>query len=477
MQIVSDNVKALLDRYAKITLSAYLDGQKIDAGIGACELSTSCGDAEAFSFGNACAASVSVSLAASMPGINGKRIQIFWSVDGTEHPLFTGKVEKAPVSAGRTTVECWDAMYYGGSDAFIPTAVLRMDVAAGDALQAVAAAMGVSVDPESLVMLSGITIYGGLGHLSEEHSNAAVAGYIAGLIGGNALIDRSGLLTIRKFSVTDFEVEPYAGGASAEGEDFTVTGLTLQREQTVTTVREDGTTSDEDVVYDFSAGDGTLMVNNPLADQAAAERAYSALEDLAIRSGSYSFPGGLLLDPGDVFTVHSMDGSYSVAAVMLSMSFDGGVKTTVSCGGAAPKGGAQGPINQALATLVADYARLRMLVAENADIISARISNLTVDDIIAGRIKSTDFASIDLKELYPSSGLYPSDTTYPNNGEQIIRGFEIDFAAGVIRGAWLNDVIEGHAQQIQALEKSVSSMEKRIAKLENALLYPKRATS
>lgn len=465
MQSVSDSTKDLLARYAKIALTAYLNGQKVAAGIGSCELSAACGDAEAFSFGNACATNISIILSEPMPDIKGTPISITWAVDDTEYPLFTGKVEDAIVRAGRTSVDAWDAMYYGGSNAFIPSYALRQDVDAAEAFKAVAAAIGVTAEPEALIMLAGVTITGGLGHLSETNSNSAVAGYIAGLVGGSALIDRSGQLTICKYTLTDYETEPYAGGASAQNVDYTLSGITMQRTETVSIQHEDGSIGEEDQTSEFFAGDGSLMVSNPLADQAAADRAFEALQAVSFRPGAYSFPGGILLDPADVITVHSMDGSYIVAVVTVTMSFDGGVKTSVSCGGEPAVGGAQGPINQALATLYADFARLQKLVAENADIVNARISNLSADDIVAGKIHSTDFATIVLDELYPETGLFPSSATYPNNGEQIVRGFEIDFSSGIIRGVFWSESVD-------ALSARITSLEGRMAKLENSLLYP-----
>lgn len=473
MQKVSDNVRLLLDRYAKITLAAYMDGEPIKVSVGTCEASYACGDAEIFSFGNACATQISISLAAAMPGIKGKNLKITWAVDGTEHPLFEGKVETAPITAGRTQVEAWDAMYYGGSDAFVPTWDLQQSVDAATAFSQIASAMGVTAAPDALGRLAGITIAGGLGHLAEETSNSAVAGYIAGLIGGNAMIDRAGHLTVRLIQPVDFETPPYSGGASAMGENYFVSGITLQREEIVTVPNEDGTSGEQELVTEYGAGDGTLMVSNPLADQAAADRVFAALGSLSFRPGTYSFPGGLLLEPGDLITVHSMDGSYVVACTVLTMSFDGGVKTSVSCGGYAQEGGAQGAINQALATLYADFARLRTLVAENAQIVSAKISHLTSDDITAGRIHSTDFATIDLQQLFPSALLYPADTTYPNNGEQIIRGFEIDFSTGIIRGVFWSEAVEALTARVEDMEREQRTFDDRLKKLETGLIYPR----
>ena len=452
MQKVSETVRALVDRYEKITLTAYLDGKRVDAGVGACELTTACGDDESFTFGNACSSRIDLTLAASLPGIDGQKLKVTWAVDETEHPLFDGRVEKPLIRAGHTTIEAWDAMYYGGSDVFVPIWSMDQDVDAAEAFSGIASAMGISVSDEAVELLSGIIIPGGPGQMPEDTSNSAAAGYIAGLIGGNAMIDRAGQLTVRKILQTDFETQPYAGGASAQSKDFFITGITLQREEVVTVKNEDGTSSEEDRVTEYGAGDGTLMVSNPLADQAAADRAFAALEGIHFRPGSYTFPGGLLLEPGDLITVHSMDGSYTVVCVMLSMSFDGGVKTSVSSGGAAPQGGAQGAINQALATLYADFARLRTLVAENAQITSARIANLSVDDIVAGRIRSTDFLASELDEVYPSKNTFPSDRLWLNNGEEIIRGIEIDFTTGVIRGVFFNSVTDDLNNRLEVLE-------------------------
>lgn len=459
MQNVSDEVKALLAQYAKIALSVYVDGEKIDAGIGSFTLSSSCGSEDEFSFGNACATSLSMVVADVFRNLEGSRLQVKWSVNGPEHPLFTGKAKNASVSGGRTTIEAWDDMFYGGSDAFVPSMELQSDVEASTAFEAVAIAMGVDVDPGALEMLSGIVIHGGIAHLPSETSNSAVAGYIAGLIGGNAWISRSGQLTIRQYTSIDFETEPYSGGASTKGREYAVTGITLQREYTVSKIQEDGTSVEEGEVYEFGAGDGTLMVSNPLADQDAADRCFAILGDLVLQPGSYSFPGGLLLEPGDIFTLHSMDGSYTVAAVSLSMSFDGGVKTTVSCGGEPDRGGAAGQLNQALATLIADYARLRTLVAENASIVNAKITNLRVDDIVAGRIRSTDFESINLQQIYPESNIYPFDQIFPNNGEEIVRGLEIDFAKGEIRGVFFNQVTDQLEQRINDIERRLAALE------------------
>lgn len=468
MQNVSDEVRALVDRHAKITLFAYIDGVLVDADVGTAEYSPSCGNTQEFSFGNACAASIRLTLAAALPNIKSHSIRVTWAVDGTEYPLLSGKVEKATVSAGRTTVEAWDEIYYGGSRMFDAVSSTGADIAADVAFSEVAAAMGVKVDEESETLLSDIVISGGLAHLSGKYSNSAVAGYVASIAGGNALITRDGFLAVRRFARTEWLTEPYEGGAQADNEDFSVTGITFLRENTASSANADGTSVEESFDEIYEAGDGSLAIYNPLGSQEGANRAFAALRSVSFRPGSYTFPGMILIEPGDLFTVVSMDGTYTVAAVSITMSIDGGVKTTVACGGAVDDGGAAGAINQALKALAADVANIRTLIAENATIVSAKITNLSVEDLKAGKIRSTDFQTTELEYLYPSEDLYPADDLYPNNGDEIIRGLEIDFATGVIRGVFFNSVTDTLQAEVEALKASNAALEERLAALEKS---------
>lgn len=525
MQSISDADRALVGAYEKITLSVYIDGEKLTAGIGSCEYHASCASTEEFSFGNACAAGASLIVYGAYPGLKGRRISVNWSVSDTEYSLLTGRVKSCPVTAGRTTLELWDEMYYGGSDAFAVPSHLLMDCDATEAFQSVANSMGVAPEPETMAMLSGVTIAGGFSDLPDSVSNAAVAGHIAGLLGGNAIITRAGLLAIRRYSpavVKSFQrvptsdiltvdedgnavinlnspyvtvddegnceilsdmivvfadnegnvtitestdspgsqwsAEVYSGGASAEGIDYIITGITFQREREIPGTNSDGTQSVEVQTEEFGAGDGTMLVSNPLADQAAADRVFADLEGLVVRPGSYNFPGGLLLEPGDIITAVSIDGNYSVAAAQISMTLDGGCRTTITCGGASESGGIVGSINQALKDLQVAYAKIQKLVVRNADIVSAKISNLSVEDIHVGKIHSTDYETRTMDHIYPGMDIYPADALYPNNGEEITKGLEIDFTAGIIRGVFFSSVTDALEERIAALEERIGNL-------------------
>lgn len=90
---------------------------------------------------------------------------------------------------------------------------------------------------------------------------------------------------------------------------------------------------------------------------------------------------------------------------------------------------------------------------------------LSADIIRAGHIRSTDFELGNYPIYYPDAALYPSSVTFPSNGEQIVRGFEIDFESGVIRGVFWIDAIE-------ALQKRIDELDTKIEKMKERLVYP-----
>jgi hypothetical protein len=91
---------------------------------------------------------------------------------------------------------------------------------------------------------------------------------------------------------------------------------------------------------------------------------------------------------------------------------------------------------------------------------------ISADIIRAGYIRSSDFMLSAYEVHYPDNDIYPADTLFPSNGEQIVRGFEIDFEHGIIRGVFWSEITDG-------LQSQVDELRKRITKLENALVYPK----
>ena len=389
MQNVSAADKTLVEAYGKIALRLYVDGIQLTAPLGTVSYTAACGDNDALTIGNACACGIEMGIDGGHPEFGGKPFRVTWAVSDTEYPLITGTLCAPTVSAGHTSIQGYDAMYWGGSGIILPPDELKQSCAALTVLQYIAAQMGVSLDESTDAITADAVIDGGLSRLPEDCSLAQAAGYVAGLLGGNAQISRSGKLQIRRWSACGFATEPYSGEAEAQAQNYSVDGVTFHREQAVTKINADGTTSEDTESLDYSGGSAPrIMMENPLATQTDADRAAQYVQGTAIRKGSYAFPGGILLEPGDIMTVKSMDGNYNVLCSVLTMVLDGGTRTTVECAGEDESGGYSGTISQQLTEIQGELLRVGKLVAKNAEIGSANIHRLETADLSADRIKT-----------------------------------------------------------------------------------------
>lgn len=452
MQSITSAELELLEAYAPVHLHLYIGGTEVQTELGAFSLTSAVGESE-LTCGNAIAAIMDLSaeatdvvkalsthdgklisthdgkvLAARMrwAGLTGMGITVTWDVDGeTEHGLFHGIVERPTVSAGKVTLSAQDALFWGGSKPF-PVSSYQSDTSAATALQAIAAEMGVALSSGTASLASGVTISGGFSSCPDDLTCAEAAGYAAGILGGNAIINRDGELEVRHYSSAGFTTEPYAGGATAEGRNYKIPGICFQRTYQVTVHNDDGTTSESTRDAEYMAGDGSIEIDNPLADLNAATRAYNALKTVVCRKGTYEYPMGIQVEPGDVITVTSMDGSYPVAISSQVLTIDGGVRSSVQGAGQLyPDGnnglspteeaastapatralrtasllraagdeessetpetytpGRQGPISRRLDILEAKVLRVLNLYAQNAEIVSAKIQNLFAEEIL-----------------------------------------------------------------------------------------------
>lgn len=390
MQIVTDEVRALVEALEPVTLTLYdSGGDPLAVEINRGTYSPSMGDGASFSFGNACSASLTLEVDGAHPDYEGMEISCKWSVEEPEYVLIQGTVETAEVSAGRTTLTIYDRMYRKGGILFAAPESLKTTAAILSMAEAVAAQMGVSLSASTEALLAGDTVEGGFGNLTGEENCGQIAGYLAGLYGRSAVFNREGELDFRGFTATGDEFETYSGEAKAENLGFKVTGICLAKTEQESVENADGTTSQRETTTEYTAGDGSIRQEMPFCDQAAATRAYEHLSNLDIRPGSYGFPGGILLEPGDIFSVVSMDGTYTVAAMAIRMEYDGGIRTVVECAGLQAEAGQVGSINQAIRGMEAELLRVKRLVAENAVINSANIKTLETEKATIQQLEVT----------------------------------------------------------------------------------------
>jgi hypothetical protein len=69
-----------------------------------------------------------------------------------------------------------------------------------------------------------------------------------------------------------------------------------------------------------------------------------------------------------------------------------------------------------------------------------------------------DFSVTEDHLIYPNELWFPATNVYPRNGELIIKGFEIDFAAQTIRGSFTSNVTDDLDRRLTAVEEFIASL-------------------
>lgn len=149
-----------------------------------------------------------------------------------------------------------------------------------------------------------------------------------------------------------------------------------------------------------------------------------------------------------------IDGGVTETPVKLTIAAHAGDKVQVRVGGGTAwltGNGSRPPTDDALAELAkltADGA------IEELKIQNAIIERLVAEVVTTKFIQSPDYVAEDIPKQYPTTGLYPSDSTYPSDGLLVLSGFAIDFARGLILGAF-------YSRQLELLDRRVTALEQR----------------
>ena len=336
MQSVSNTVKNLVNALEPVRLSLNVSGESaLGAAIVSCTVQARCGGADYFSIGSACSGSASLVLDSAVAlGLKDKLVELKWKVRTSTYSLFTGYCTRERVENGALSVELNDAIYVYGSLPYEP------DYNATDAkaiLNSVRAQLGQTpLETATGNAASGLAI--DLANLPEGSTLADTLALVSACMGGNAVINRQGQLSVRTFQSVDFSSPCYDGSDAKDANAYAVTGLTF--------IRRDTDADGVETETEYSAGDGALKLENNLATQALADHAYAKISGLSVYAGTFSIPGGLLLEPGDIIRITNGGESFHAACMDLTMEIDGGVKTTISSYGEAETGGASGSLNR-----------------------------------------------------------------------------------------------------------------------------------
>ena len=365
-------------------------------------LVSSCCSEGAISIGAVCAAELTVKVSGSL-ALTDEIITAAVQQDGeAETPLGTFRVTTCQQNSGTTTITAYDAAYYALGGEYTPSG-------------SPATALAVLGD---ICTQAGLTLdYGGADVAIEGdltgHTCREMVGYIAALLGCNAVISREGALKLIWYTDNGQSITPddyYSGGLSLTGESV-LAGVRMTKTVTVRTTGTDGTITETDQTTNYDAGSGTgtvIAVDNPFATQDIVDAVWAKIGGLGtFRAGSCSAFGGLLTEPGDLISVTGLSGLTSILPAMtVQLELDGGCRCTITASGQSQtEADAQilGPTGKALKKIEADIARFKDLYADNAEIERAKIEKLIAGEITLNSVlHSTDYVRTG---VYADSGM------------------------------------------------------------------------
>lgn len=350
-------------------------------------LTASCGSAQGVSIGT-------VNAAQLMATVNGEGITLGDSVTLSAQvgestlPLGSFQVTQSNAGEGQCEFTAYDAAYSRLDGVYQPS-TSQAPATAKEVLADLCSQCALTLGDVSALTDQSIT-----GDLN-GYTCRAMLGYMAALLGCNAVIDRSGAVALRWFSggrsLTGDDC--YSGGLHLESQQRLV-GLRMVKKTVTSTVNADGITSQTTSTDTYSAGSGSglvIEVDNPFATQAITEAVWSKISTLgSYRTGSCTFFGGLETEPGDLVSIIDTAGNTCVFPVQtVTLELDGGCRATVEAAGASETAEAarvQGETGRMLSRLQADLGAFQELTTDNFTAAEAKIDNLYADDAWVGNL-------------------------------------------------------------------------------------------
>ena len=372
-------------------------------------LVSSCCSEGAISIGAVCAAELTVKVSGSL-ALTDEIITAAVQQDGeAETPLGTFRVTTCQQNSGTTTITAYDAAYYALGGEYTPSGSPATALAV---LRDICTQTGLTLDYGG----TDVAIEGDLtGHTCRE-----MVGYMAALLGCNAVISREGALKLIWYTDNGQSITPddyYSGGLSLAGE-ITLVGVRMTKTVTVRTTGTDGTVTEVEQTTNYDAGSGTgavIAVDNPFATQDIVDAVWAKIGGLGtFRAGSCSAFGGLLTEPGDLISVTGLSGLTSILPAMtVQLELDGGCRCTITASGQSQtEADAQilGPTGKALKKIEADIARFKDLYADNLVAQAARITELFAN---FAEIEKGDIGGFVFHDGYlESTGYYQNDDDF-----------------------------------------------------------------
>lgn len=399
-----------------------------------CVYSGSFGGAATVTIGGVTAAMVTLTLSGAH-NLRDKTITVSIGADvsGTVQyvPLGTFVVATCKQVDDTTTVTAYDAAYYALGGTYTPTVSSGATVAA--VLSDVATQCGLTL----ATLPSAASTTSVVGDLTGKTCRDMV-GYLAALMGCNALIDRDGKLALRWFASSGQSYSPsdyYNAGLSIDG---TSTLACIQAEVETTTTDGDGNTSVHTDTYTAGGTGVGIAIQNPYMTQAILDTVWATIGGLAYTVGSCDIFHGLLTEPGDLVTITDKAGvAHTLAVMSLTMTIDGGCKTTLRAtgesttdAGAAMQGSLGGKVSQ----LVVDLAKVKQLIIEDVN---------GVTKIYGGRIDTKSLFAQDITATGTITGARLKGAELDCSRTEGSKNYTCTMKNGKMEAAYQDNLLDG----------------------------------
>lgn len=345
------------------------------------------GEQPLLTVGNTCAKAVQMQFSGVQTGFLEGALVLSAQSGAEVLPLGTFAVTEAVTRGGQTTVTAVDAMGVVLAELYQPS-LSGSSATAWAVLNDVAAKAGVALSARVSgyqSVLAGVS----MASLAAGYTRRTVVGWIAGLCGCNAVIDRAGKLDFIWYSasgVTLHRAECYEGMDEIQESNSVFSMLS------VSVVDANGNTQ---TLSPASAQGTGALIENPFMTQARLNGLWSSIGGMTYRPAELSFLGDLRLDAGDLITLTLDDGTTcSVPVMSLSHTYDGGVTTHVTALGQGENGAAgvrnDGVLGGKLRSLSAEVAQLGALTVEDENgVTKINGGRIDTDSLFAQNITAT----------------------------------------------------------------------------------------
>ena len=369
-------------------LSLTLNGTAVTGALLSLTITASVnGEQSLLTVGNTCAKTVQMQFSGVQTGFLEGSLALSAQAGAETLPLGTFAVTEAVTRGGQTTVTAVDAMGVALAELYQPS-LTGSAATAWAVLNDVAAKAWVALSTRASGyqnVLSEVS----MASLTAGYTHRMVVGWIAGLCGCNAVIDRAGKLDFIWYSASGMTLhrkECYEGMDEIQESDSVFSMLS------VSVVDTNGNTQ---TLSPASAQGTGALIENPFMTQARLNELWSGIGGMTYRPAELSFLGDLRLDAGDLITLTLDDGTTcSVPVMSLTHTYDGGVTTHVTALGQGESAGAGvrngGVLGGKLRSLSAEVAQLGALTVEDENgVTKVNGGRIDTDTLFAQDITAT----------------------------------------------------------------------------------------